>query len=39
LHSLQFQQMGFCHKFPGWTGISHCRPNESFVEGQLNISA
>jgi hypothetical protein len=37
LHSQQFQQMGFRRKFPGGTGISHSRPNESFVESQLNL--
>jgi hypothetical protein len=39
LQELQFQQMGFFCKFPGGTGISHWRLNESFVEGQINISA
>jgi hypothetical protein len=30
---------GICRKFPGGTGISHYRPNESFVEHQFNVSA
>jgi hypothetical protein len=39
LQALQFQQMDFCRKFPGGTGISHSRPNESFVKDQFNVSA
>jgi hypothetical protein len=27
-HALQFQQMGFCRKLPGGTGIGHYRPKK-----------
>jgi hypothetical protein len=37
LQSLHFQYMGVCSKFPGGSGIS--KPNESFVNGQFNVSA
>jgi hypothetical protein len=33
-----FKQTDIWCKFPGGTGISHCRPKEGFVEGQLNRS-
>jgi hypothetical protein len=39
LHELQFHYMGICSKSPGGTGMSHHRPNESFIEGQFNVSA
>jgi hypothetical protein len=39
LQVLQFHEMDISRKFPGWTGISHYRPNECFVECQFNGSA
>jgi hypothetical protein len=31
--------MGICRKSPGGTSVSHYKPNETFVEGQFNVSA
>jgi hypothetical protein len=36
LQALQFHWMGICREIPGGAGISHYRPNQGFVEGQLN---
>jgi hypothetical protein len=36
LQALQFHDI--CYKFPDGARISHYKPNESFVEGQFNIS-
>jgi hypothetical protein len=33
LQALQFQQLGFCRKLSGGTGIGHYRPNQCFHEG------
>jgi hypothetical protein len=39
LQALQFHWLGISRKFPGGTGLSHYRPNESFMEGQFNVIA
>jgi hypothetical protein len=38
LQALKFHLMCICRKFPGGTGVSHYRPNESFMEGQFTVS-
>jgi hypothetical protein len=32
LQMLEFQQIGFCRKFPDGTSITHYRSNQGFVE-------